>query len=81
MADREKAVKEGRIMSTRRFLTSQFTHAAGQNRPYSTRARKVDLQRTTHRWSKGDSNFWSHLQREQPYAECFCARLHRLRPF
>jgi len=40
MADREKAVKEGRIMSTRRFLTSQFTHAAGQNRPYSTRAAK-----------------------------------------
>src|SRR5215813_12430878 len=40
MADREKGVKEGRIMSTRRFLTSQFTHAAGQNRPHSTRAAK-----------------------------------------
>ena len=36
----------------------------------------------TLRWSKGDSNFWSHLQREQPYAESFfCARLHRLRSF
>ena len=45
MADREKGVKEGRIMSTRRFLTSQFTHPRARNPYTGGKPRRLDLAR------------------------------------